>query len=118
MQRKEHGVAMIRRILMLVMGLLTAGAAATAPGAIFVLSNGGQIEGELLNPNEAQRQTYVVRTAAGGRLVLPAKSVERVESKPEALEWYEAEQRKTPATAEAQWAMAEECKRRGLKEQR
>ena len=81
--------------------------------AVFVLSNGGQIEGELLNPHEPQRQTYAVRTSDGGRIVLPARLVERVESKPEALQWYEAERAKVPPTVEGHWAMAEACRQRG-----
>ena len=45
-------------------------AVGTAQGAVFVLATGGQIEGQLLNPNEKPRQSYVVRTEAGGTVKL------------------------------------------------
>jgi len=86
--------------------------------AVFLLVNGGQIEGEWVNRDEKQRQTYVVRTKRGGVITLANAQVDEVVEKSEALAWYEQWLPKTPQTVEGHWKMAEECRKRWLKEQR
>ncbi|MFH1268203.1 MAG: hypothetical protein ABIK89_20990 [Planctomycetota bacterium] len=41
-------------------------------GEVFVLASGGRVEGELLNPDESPRQSYVVKTQAGVEITLSA----------------------------------------------
>lgn len=86
--------------------------------AVFLLVNGGQIEGEWVNRDEKQRQTYVVRTKDGGVVTLANAQVDEVVEKSEALAWYELWLPKTPQTVEGHWKMAEECRKRWLKQQR
>lgn len=86
--------------------------------AVFLLVNGGQIEGEWVNRDEKQRQTYVVRTEHGGVITVANAQVDEVVEKSEALAWYEHWLPKTPQTVEGHWKMAEECRKRWLKEQR
>ena len=45
---------------------------------VFVLANGGRIEGELLNPEQSPRRDYQVKTASGGLITLAESQVERV----------------------------------------
>ncbi len=45
---------------------------------VFVLKDGGTLEGEWTNPNEMPRKTYTVRTSDGIETSLDVKSVERV----------------------------------------
>jgi hypothetical protein len=92
--------------------------AATAQGAVFVLSNGGRIEGQLLNPDQQPRQTYVVRTPSGGTVTLGQDQVDQVLTISEDLRWYYDALPKVAATVDDHWAMAEACKERGLKTQR
>ncbi|NLF73145.1 MAG: HEAT repeat domain-containing protein [Candidatus Anammoximicrobium sp.] len=90
----------------------------TAQGAVFLLVTGGQIEGQLLNPDEKPRQAYVVRTETGGTVKLASAQVARVLTVSEDLAWYRESLPQVPPTVEGHWAMAEECRQRGLKQQR
>jgi len=89
-----------------------------AVGEVFLLRNGGQVEGELLNPQETPRRQYVINLGEGMRITLAAAEVEKVlRSKPEEAEY----NRIYPTysdTAEAQWALAEWCRERRLNVQR
>ena len=90
----------------------------TAQGAVFVLATGGQIEGQLLNPNEKPRQSYIVRTDSGGTVKLATAQVNRVLTVSEDLAWYQQAAPKVPPTVAGHWAMAEECRQRSLNQQR
>ncbi len=92
--------------------------AAAAHGAVFVLNNGGRVEGQLLNPDQQPRQTYVVRTPSGGTVTLWLDQVDQVLTVSEDLQWYRDALPKVAATVDDHWAMAEACKQRGLKTQR
>ncbi len=85
---------------------------------VFVLANGGRIEGEWLNRNAEPLVMYDIATTGGGRMTLSADQVEHVIIKSEALLRYEAELPKVPDTVEAHWEMAERCRKAGLTPQR
>lgn len=109
------------RFFRAILRILTAGclvAAAPAPAAQFMLSNGGLLDGELLNPDQTPRQTYLVRLASGARVTLAPSQVARVVDQSADLRWYTEALPKTPPTAAGHWIMAEECRVRGLKKQR
>lgn len=38
-----------------------------AAGDVFLLANGGRVEGQLANPDESPRKSYVIKLATGGR---------------------------------------------------
>ena len=90
----------------------------SARGAVFVLVTGGQIEGQLLNPDEKPRQTYVVRTETGATVKLVSTQVDRVLTVSDDLAWYRQALPKVPPTVAGHWTMAEECRRRNLNQQR
>ena len=50
----------------------------TAAGEVFVLSNGGRVEGELLNADEKPRTSYKIKLASGGQLSFEASQVKQV----------------------------------------
>ncbi len=98
--------------------LFVLAAVRTAQGAVFLLVTGGQIEGQLLNPQENPRQSYIVRTETGGTVKLALSQVDRVLTVSEDLAWYREALPKVPPAVDGHWAMAEECRRRSLKQQR
>ncbi len=85
---------------------------------VFVLNQGGRIEGVWLNPDESPRISYQVQTGFGGRLTLQSEQVERVMVKSEAERKYEAFLPKVPDTAEGHWDAAQRCIKAGLDAQR
>ena len=84
---------------------------------VFLLNNGGQVEGTLLNPEESPRSSYVIQSREGGRLVLPAEEVERFVIKSEAETRYEEVLPLVEDSEAGHWDMAKKCEAAGLKEQ-
>ena len=95
--------------------LLLVGAPARAD--IFLLNNGGQVEGTLLNPEESPRKAYVVQPCEGGRLVLQADDVDRLVTKSDAETRYEEVLPLVEDSEAGHWEMAKKCEAAGLKEQ-
>jgi hypothetical protein len=103
------------------LGVCALGALLTAAPAwaeVFVLQNGGRIEGELLNPDETPRRSYRVRVADGAEITLSAAQVDQVLHVRPEEEQYEQIRPSYPDTPDAQWALAEWCREQGLLEQR
>ncbi len=102
------------RAVVLVACLLTIPAAALAEIAVFKLASGGEVKGELLNPNESPRTKYIVRTTLGGEITLERDQVkEIVRRRPGEVE-YETLRPTFADTVEAQWALAEWCREHTL----
>lgn len=81
---------------------------------LFLLENGGQIEGELINRDEKPRKTYVIKTASGAQITLEKSQVKKVvRRRPEEAE-YERIKDRYPDTVEGQWALAEWCRQNRL----
>lgn len=97
-------------------GLLLA-VCASARADLFLLDNGGRVDGKLLNPDESPRVAYVIAPREGGRLVLQADAVERLVVKSEIETLYEAALPLVEDTADGHWDMAKKCESQGLKEQ-
>lgn len=84
----------------------------------FVLSNGGQVEGTLLNTTETPRTKYVIRVNSGGEITLNRNQVaEMRRTRPAELE-YTKHRPDYPDTVEGQWALSELCRTMQLHEQR
>lgn len=84
----------------------------------FVLANGGHIEGQWLNPDDSPRETYVIETAEGGRVVLAAELVEAVETLSPVEQRYLEILPRMPNTVEGLWKMAEWCRESSLNTER
>jgi hypothetical protein len=89
-----------------------------ALASTFLLTNGGQIEGRLLNPDQQPRSAYEIEVAEGGRLVLRADQVQQVLTISDEIRWYQQQRPKVPNTVEGHWEMAEQCRQRNLSAQR
>ena len=59
----------MRRFLSLALLGLAFSWPALARGEVFLLTNGGRVEGTLLNREESPRKTYIVQTPLGGRVI-------------------------------------------------
>lgn len=106
---------MARCLLLLSLILLPA---TSARADVFHLARGGRIEGELLNPEEKPRESYLVRMRGGGTIKLSDDQVARVEALSAAEREYRERLLKMPPTVEGHWEMAEFCRENGLEESR
>ena len=92
--------------------------AAGARADVFLLTNGGRIEGNWLNPGQQPIRTYEVELPGGGRLYLDAAQVRKaVRCRPAEIEY----RRIAPTfadTADRQWELAEWCREHYLREAR
>ena len=79
-------------------------------GDVLMLTNGGRVVGEILNPDQSPRTSYVIKTAGGGQITLAASQVREVlRARPDEIE-YEKIRPRYPDTVEGQWALAEWCR--------
>ncbi|HWA97388.1 MAG TPA: HEAT repeat domain-containing protein [Pirellulales bacterium] len=82
--------------------------------SVFTLANGGQVVGELMNPQESPRTKYVIKTNLGGEVTLERDQVkEIVRRRPADLE-YERIRPSYADTAAAQWELSEWCREQTL----
>ena len=89
-----------------------------ASGDVFILTGGGRVVGELMNPDQVPRKTYQIKTAAGGRITLFQSQVKEQLRLPPAQVEYEKIRPRYPDTVEGQWALAEWCRERTLLSER
>jgi hypothetical protein len=102
----------------LAVGMVLGAAAVPVRAEVFVLSTGGRVEGDLLNPDEVPRRSYEILAGSGARITLDARQVAEVlHVRPEVQE-YERIRPNYPDTIAAQWALAEWCRERSLLDQR
>jgi hypothetical protein len=104
----------MKPILDTVTAVLLLALAQTAPAEVFVLTGGGRVTGELVNPNESPRRHYVVQVADGSKVTLEANQVKEVlRPRPNEAE-YERIQPTYADTAAAQWELAQWCREHKL----
>jgi hypothetical protein len=104
------------RVLAPMAVLLLLGSAASAE--VFVLTDGGQVTGQWLNPKESPRKQYVIQPADGAKITLDASQVKKVVSPRPGEEEYERIAPTYPDTAAGQWELAEWCRAHKLTTQR
>lgn len=86
---------------------------------VLELKNGGRVDGILLNPKEDPRTKYVMRLEAGGSITIALDQVKTHVALSQAQKIYQRNLKKMPATAEANWRMADElCAKYGLRNER
>ena len=89
-----------------------------AVAEVFILTTGGRVSGQLLNPNESPRKSFIIKTSSGGRVTLDRSQVKQVlHARPKELE-YERIRPTYPDTVEGQWALARWCQTERLTAQR
>lgn len=85
-----------------------------ASGERFILETGGPIIGELLNPDQSPRETYIIKTDSGIELTLDKMQVKKIEyQRPDEVE-YDKIRSRYPDTVEGQWELAEWCREKRL----
>ncbi|MBN1912539.1 MAG: HEAT repeat domain-containing protein [Pirellulales bacterium] len=110
----KHGINMLSGAILL---LLVLGAPVAAAEDVFVLKSGGRVFGELLNPDQSPRKTYVIKTAAG-QVTLTAAQVKQRYPRPEAEIQYDKIRGDYPDTVQGHWDLAEWCREHKLTDQR
>ncbi len=85
---------------------------------VLKLNNGGEIDGILLNPDEDPRTEYTMQLESGGEITIKAEDVRKHVPRSDAQERYRAIIARMPATAEANWKVADWCKTMGLRHER
>ncbi len=93
-------------------------AAGRVPGETLLLTQGGKITGEIQNPNEIPRKTYVVKTPEGAVVTLDPAQVKQVLRQRPAEAEYEKIRPRYPDTVEGQWELADWCREKSLLAQR
>jgi hypothetical protein len=83
-----------------------------------LLTHGGQITGEIQNPDQVPRTTYVLKTPEGAVVTLDRGQVKQVVRRRAVDEEYESVRPRYPDTVEGQWELAEWCREKGLSSQR
>lgn len=90
----------------------------SAVAEVFMLANGGEVTGELLNPDQTPRTTYLIRMPSGVELILDASQVtERLAQSSAEIE-YEKIKNQYPDTPQGQWKLAEWCEEKRLSARR
>jgi hypothetical protein len=99
-------------------GLALCALVSAASADIFVLEGSGEVRGQLLNPDESPRTSYVIKTASGGRVTLAADAVKEIKRQTPAEMKYDQVRGNVPDTVEAHWKMAEWCRENKLPAER
>lgn len=94
--------------------LALAAVGAHAAADVVMLSGGGAVAGKV--PEDQDRTTVRVELDGGGRLVLNRDQVAGVSSESPAQVEYRRRAPTAPDTVESQWALAQWCKQRGLRD--
>jgi HEAT repeats len=89
-----------------------------ARAEIFVLDGPGEVRGQLLNADESPRKTYVIKTSAGGQVVLDAAAVKDVKRQSAEEMKYDRYRGEAPDTVDGQWKLSEWCRENRLLKQR
>lgn len=83
------------------------------------LKSGGEIRGQLEGDVSAKGpKPVVVTTVSGGIVAVEPVSVQFITRRPFKVELYETRAKETPRTVDAQWELAEWCRKQGLSSQR
>jgi hypothetical protein len=103
----------------LAIGILLAGALAGSSRAeVFLLHDGGQVRGELVNRDQSPRKTFVIKTVSGGQVTLDAAQVKTVRRQSASEIKYDHIKASYPDTIDGQWKLSEWCRDNGLSTQR
>jgi hypothetical protein len=99
-----------------VLSALPLGTIGIARADVVELTNGGQIEGKVIEGAPAA-STLVVETSAGSRVTLARSAVANIVKTSTIQAEYDQRAQSTPDTAEAQWELAEWCREHSLSDQ-
>jgi hypothetical protein len=107
-----------RRIAALLAVALGICGATSARADIYVLTSGGQVRGELMNPTESPRKEYVIRTDDGATVTFDRKQLKQIVPQSAAEVEYEKIRPTFADTVDGQWKLSEWCAKNSLPKQR
>jgi hypothetical protein len=85
---------------------------------VFVLTNGGRVQGRWLNPDDGPPAVYQIETPSGGRILLERKQVQQVIRQRQAELDFERIAPSYADTVDDLWALAQWCRTHRLVQQR
>ena len=85
---------------------------------IYALTNGGQIQGEVVSSPDTARDKIVIRTASGGEVTIAKSQIRQITPQSAAELEYERIRPTYPDTVAGQWDLAEWCRDHSLAKQR
>jgi hypothetical protein len=88
--------------------------AGQAQADVYMLANGGQVCGELINRDEIPRQKFVIHTVEGATVTLDRSQIKQAMSQTPAELEYEKIRPTFADTADDQWRLAEWCREKSL----
>ncbi len=97
---------------------LCAAASPIARADIFVLTNDGQIHGEMVNTDDAPRQQFVIRTPEGATVTIDRGQVKQIIPQTPAQMEFDKVRPTYADTLEQQWKLAEWCRENSLTRER
>src|SRR5689334_5562946 len=97
---------------------LAAGSTISARADIYLLTSGGQVRGELVNPTESPRKQYIIRTDEGAKITIDRAQLKQIVPQSAAEVEYEKIKPTFPDTLEGQLQLADWCQKRSLSKQR
>jgi hypothetical protein len=106
-----------RRAALFLIAAMMAAACGAARADVFLLHNGGQVQGEWLNRSQPSAKAYVIQSSSG-RLSLAKDRVAEVVLEQPAVREYARIAPGFPDTVGDQWQIAEWCRERNLKQER
>lgn len=98
--------------------LVSLGMTPRSAADVFVLKDGGRVEGTLSKPRETDNADYVIQPLEGGSLTLSAARVAKIIPWSKEKKDYLALLPKMPKTADGNWKMAEWCGGKRLRTER
>ncbi len=107
---------MNRLLLSLIASVLLGGIAARAD--VFTLASGGQIRGEQVASADVPKDKMLIRTVAGGEVIVEKKQVKQIDPQSPAELEYERIRPTYPDTIDGQWKLAQWCLEHSLSKQR
>lgn len=107
-----------RRCLIAALLYVVGGLLAPASADLFLLKNGGRVEGNWINRDEENPEKYVVSTGEGAEVELLSANVSRVVESSPAERRYQELLPRMPDSAWGNWQMAEWCLKHRLLEER
>lgn len=98
--------------------LLVCMVAKTCWSEVFLLENGGTLQGTFLNRDRKSREPYLISIKPGIKVQLDAQQIEKVQPRRPIEDEYERLVPLFDETVEAQWKLCEWCDKHSLSEQR
>jgi hypothetical protein len=95
--------------------LLSAIASDVARADVLELTNGGRVEGRIVQDSAADKTRFTIELPAGGRLTITRSEVSRVDTTSEFEAQYTELARTSPDTIEAHWKLSEWCREHRLR---